>query len=49
MKAIVDTFNLKDYKEPKQGMNIILIGAIAGAAIGAVVAIVMVAKKKKAQ
>lgn len=49
MKAIIDTFTLKDYKEPKQGMNIILIGAIVGAGAGVVVAIVMATKKKKAQ
>lgn len=47
VKAIVNTFTLKDYKEPKQGMSPILIGAIVGAGIGVLLAIVSVLKKKK--
>jgi len=49
IKAVVDTFTLKNYQEPKEGMNIVLIGAIVGVIAGVVVAIVMATKKKKAQ
>ena len=47
VKAIVDTFTLKDYKEPKQGFSPILIGAIIGAGVGLLLGIIAAIKKKK--
>ena len=47
VKAIVNTFTLKDYKEPKQGFSPILIGAIVGAGVGLLLGIIAAIKKKK--
>ncbi|MBO4293024.1 MAG: hypothetical protein J5881_01340 [Clostridia bacterium] len=47
MKGILDSFTIKNYKEPQDTMSPILIGAIVGAGVGVVLAIVSVIKKKK--
>lgn len=46
-KGIINSFTIKNYKEPKSTMSPTLIGAIVGAGVGVVLAIVSVIKKKK--
>lgn len=47
MKGIIDSFTIKNYKEPKNTMSPTLIGAIVGAGVGVVLAIVSAMKNKK--
>lgn len=46
MKGIVDSFTIKDYKEPTNKMSPVLIGAITGGVVGIVLAIVSAMKNK---
>lgn len=46
MKGILDSFTLKNYKEPQEGLSPVLIGAIVGAGVGLLLAVVSVVKKK---
>lgn len=47
LKNVLDSFTIKNYKEPKSTMSPTLICAIIGAGVGVVLAIVSVIKKKK--
>lgn len=47
MKGIINSFTIKNYKEPKNTMSPTLIGAITGGIVGIVLAIVSAIKNKK--
>lgn len=47
MKGIIDSFTIKNYKEPKSQMSPTLITAIIGAGVGALLGLVSVIKNKK--
>ena len=47
MKGILDSFTLKNYKEPQEGLSPVLIGAIVGAGVGVLMGIISVVKRKK--
>lgn len=46
MKGIINSFTINDYKEPQEGLNPAIIGAIIGAGVVLVIGIVSVIKRK---
>ena len=47
LKNVLDSFTLKNYQEPQNGLSPVLIGAIVGAGVGALMGIISVVKRKK--